>query len=217
VGAAGVDRRLLHRWVQGWALSRGLAPPEPAYSGWRVHVGLPDQTARYVLAEAGAGLQAAARDIDQPHIPLKVCATPERLAASLYEGCLSEGWRLQQVSAFMGAALSAPFEPRIDPPYQLTTRGEVAVWCAEVRLPGMEVAAGGRMTLVDDAAVFDRIETHPDHRRRGLGRAVMQALAGQAVAAGASQGLLVATPDGQALYETLGWRVLSPYVTAVRS
>jgi GNAT superfamily N-acetyltransferase len=211
VGAAGVDRDLLHRWVQGWALSRGLPPPEPAYDGWRVHVGLPDQAARYVFAEAGPGLQAAARDIDQPHIPLKACATPEQVA-----GCLSEGWRLQSVSTFMSAALPAPFEPRVDPPYQLTTRGEVAVWCAEVRLPGMGVAASGRMTLVDDAAVFDRIETHLEHRRRGLGRAVMQALAGQAVAAGAGQGLLVATPDGQALYEILGWRVLSPYVTAVR-
>lgn len=32
---------------------------------------------------------------------------------------------------------------------------------------------------------------------------------------GAVRGVLVATPDGRALYESLGWELHSPYTTAV--
>jgi hypothetical protein len=44
----------------------------------------------------------------------------------------------------------------------------------------------------------------------------MGALGGAARAAGESTGALVATPDGQALYRTIGWASRSLYTTAVR-
>jgi GNAT superfamily N-acetyltransferase len=54
-------------------------------------------------------------------------------------------------------------------------------------------------------AVFDRVETSPAHRRRGLGHHVMGALTGWAVDQGATEGLLAASADGAGLYTSLGW------------
>jgi ribosomal protein S18 acetylase RimI-like enzyme len=55
------------------------------------------------------------------------------------------------------------------------------------------------VVIVGASAVFDRIETDPAHRRRGLGRTLMTRLGGLAVQDGAETGTLVATPDGRAL------------------
>jgi GNAT superfamily N-acetyltransferase len=60
--------------------------------------------------------------------------------------------------------------------------------------------------------VFDRIETHPSHRRKGLARAVMHALDGFNVSE--ARPVLVATTEGRRLYDQLGWTAISPYSTA---
>jgi GNAT superfamily N-acetyltransferase len=52
----------------------------------------------------------------------------------------------------------------------------------------------------------------PTHQRRGLGTAVMQTLRCCRRDEQARE-LLVATDAGRALYEKLGWRVISPYAT----
>jgi GNAT superfamily N-acetyltransferase len=66
------------------------------------------------------------------------------------------------------------------------------------------VAASGRMAVAGTDAVADRVETDPAYRRRGLGRAVMDALVAGAVEMGATRGVLGASSDGRALYRTLG-------------
>ncbi|MGY5128538.1 GNAT family N-acetyltransferase [Streptomyces nigrescens] len=92
---------------------------------------------------------------------------------------------------------------------------------------GPVLAASGRAALTTGApgsspapyapsVVFDMIGTEPAHQRRGLGRAVMTALAGRAVERGARQGVLVASPDGRALYEAMGWRSRSMVTAAGR-
>ncbi|MDO3701713.1 GNAT family N-acetyltransferase [Micromonospora sp. C28SCA-DRY-2] len=45
------------------------------------------------------------------------------------------------------------------------------------------------------------------HRRRGLGSVVMAALHRHAARRGARTGILVATDEGRALYQRLGWVV----------
>jgi predicted GNAT family acetyltransferase len=77
--------------------------------------------------------------------------------------------------------------------------------------------AEGRLIVRGELAVFDRILVVEDHRRRGLGSAVMQALGAEALRSGAGQGLLVATPAGHALYRRLGWCLLSHYTSASRT
>ncbi|MFJ3954437.1 GNAT family N-acetyltransferase [Streptomyces libani] len=99
--------------------------------------------------------------------------------------------------------------------------------CGGADGPGTVLAASGRAALTTGApgsspapyapsVVFDMIGTEPAHQRRGLGRAVMTALAGRAVERGARQGVLVASPDGRALYEAMGWRLRSPVTAAGR-
>lgn len=69
------------------------------------------------------------------------------------------------------------------------------------------VAAEATMAVDGGWATFDRVETLPSHRRRGLGRHVMSVLSARAVADGATRGILAASADGRALYASLGWTV----------
>lgn len=203
---------IVRAWVEGWARSRGTAAPTAAYGGLRVEVGLPDQKARYVFAGPSAGVAQASREIDEPHVFIKVCAPPQ-----VVEPLLTEGWALEPVGFLMitddltrsarRAADGYRYEIEVAPNGYVVTA--YAEWNGEA-------AASGRAFLAGAVAVFDQIVTEPDHRRRGLGRAVMHELALAAAHAGATHGALVATPDGQALYSTLGWRLVSPLTTAVR-
>jgi GNAT superfamily N-acetyltransferase len=205
------DDKILAAWVAGWALSRGVGPPTPAYGGLRVDVGLPDQKARYVFAGVCPGIEEASRAIREPHVFLKVCAPP-----SSVQPLLHPGWVIQPVSYFMTTdSLHRP-EPPLAAGYRVDCRREGPGHVATVITESGQAAASGRAFLVGDVAVFDQIVTDPAHQRRGLGRAVMGALENAAGAAGASTGALVATPDGQALYRTIGWALRSLYTTAVR-
>jgi GNAT superfamily N-acetyltransferase len=67
------------------------------------------------------------------------------------------------------------------------------------------VAASGRVFVVGDTAVFDKIVTEPAFQRRGLGSFIMKALAAQAFEHDVENGLLLASRDGQKLYSHLGW------------
>ncbi|MFE0674914.1 GNAT family N-acetyltransferase [Streptomyces sp. NPDC058867] len=77
-------------------------------------------------------------------------------------------------------------------------------------------AARGQVAVTGPTAVVDQVETDPAHQRRGLGRLVMRRLTDAAARQGATAGVLGATPEGRALYEGVGWRVLAPLTGAVR-
>lgn len=74
-------------------------------------------------------------------------------------------------------------------------------------------AAHGQVAVVGNDAIFDRIGTESDYRRRGLGTVVMQCLTAWALEQGAARGILAASPDGQALYAPLGWKPAGAMVT----
>ena len=57
--------------------------------------------------------------------------------------------------------------------------------------------------------------TEAQFGRRGLGSAIMAELGRCAVRRGATECLLVATSDGKALYERLGWTLRSDIVSAI--
>ena len=77
-----------------------------------------------------------------------------------------------------------------------------------------EFAAFGFAAETTGAFVYYWIVTTPEHQRKGLGRAVMTLLATlrQSVT---SRPVLVATEQGRALYQSLGWQVHAPYASAV--
>ena len=70
---------------------------------------------------------------------------------------------------------------------------------------GNTVAASGRVFVVGETAIFDKIVTEPAFQRRGLGSFIMKALAAQAFEHDVENGLLLASLDGQKLYSHLGW------------
>jgi GNAT superfamily N-acetyltransferase len=200
------DPHLLRIWLTGWCRARGLRSPTPAYGGLHVAVGLPEQKARLVFASASDGLSEASKAIQQPYVFLKACAAPEAMAA-----CLAPGWEMQAP----GFLMEQPILDAASGEGLMVRQEATGLLRADIVRDGV-VAAQGTAVLVDGFAIFDRITTHEDYRRRGFGRRIMTHLGAAARAAGGRHGLLVATVEGRALYESLGWRLHSLYSTAVR-
>ena len=60
-----------------------------------------------------------------------------------------------------------------------------------------------------------RLRAKPQFGRRGLGSAIMAELDRRALGRGVTECLLVATSDGKALYERLGWTLRSDIVSVI--
>jgi GNAT superfamily N-acetyltransferase len=207
-GAMSVDPDLLATWTRGWALTRSVDTPVWDDGGWRIEVGAEDQLRRYVFADACEALARRAASITGPHVFLKVCADETAVRA-----LLPERWTLRPPGFLM--TLDGPMTggPAADDDYQseITAQGK-AVFCTVRDASGAE-AARGRAVVVEDQVIYDRVLVEPEYQRRGLGGRLMRAL--EAATGGPGQGVLVATAEGNALYRTLGWKLESPYTTAV--
>ncbi|MCJ9429159.1 GNAT family N-acetyltransferase [Kordiimonas marina] len=208
-----VDPVLVARWLEGWTRSRETPPPVADHGGLRVDVGLPEQRVRYVFTELGPAIPALAATIHEPYMFLKACASPEAMRA-----ILPPPWSVQPPGYLMtcdGPMTGVMAEVGGLPAgYRLEVNTGAKASSVRVVAEDGSLAASGWVVPVDEFAIYDRIETDPAHRRRGLGRAVMKALEGLAREAGATRGLLVATDDGRALYETVGWSLHTLFCTA---
>jgi len=197
------DAALVEAWATGWTLSRGVDAPTPVAGGHRIVVGEPGHAERLIFPTLDAAtLSDLAARVTAPGIFLKAFCTPEALLAAV-----DARWSPQAPGDLMAVDLVAvPPPATLADGYLQELRAEGAVLVVEIRDADGVLAASGRAALTGGFAVFDKIITDPAHQRRGLGRAVMGALGERARALGADQGVLVATPEGRALYEVLGWR-----------
>jgi GNAT superfamily N-acetyltransferase len=203
-----MDPDLLAVWSRGWALTRGAAAPVEDNGGWRIEVGQADHLRRFVFARADTSVTARAAQVDEPFVFLKIC-DPEAEVRAL----LDSRWRVQRTGHVM--RLDRPMATRArHPGYDAALTVEDGVTHVRLRTDSGTEAARGRAVKIEDAVIFDRIAVEAEHRRRGLGGAVMRALQEAVAGPDLTLGLLVATDEGRALYETLGWRALSDYVTA---
>ena len=201
-------------WIRGWAITREVAPPVAHADGFRIEVGQPRQAARYVFRHASPTLRELGETIVQPWVFLKAAAGTDELRA-----LLPAHWRLEPEGTLMTCG-DATFSgsAALAPGYALHTRDAAARTRradVEVRASDGSLAASGHLALDERFAIYDRIVTEPAHQRRGLGRAVMHALQALARAHGRRANVLVASTQGRALYETLGWRAHAPWSTAV--
>lgn len=205
-----LDLGLLERWLTGWSLARGLPLPRHYGGGLVVEVGWPEQLRRHVFVEAGEALQACAAHIQAPFIYLKAAVEPAHM-----QRVLPATWQLEPPRYVMQCPTAMP--KFISPPVGYVAQVTVEHGASVVRLVDAtgQTAAIGRVVLHGESAVFDRIETLENHRRKGLGSSVMCALDALVRQAGMSERLLVATEAGRALYASLGWQVVAPYSTAV--
>lgn len=201
--------RLARQWVLGWAVSRGTEPPVEQAEGFRIDVGLPHHVVRYVLLDADepaveAAVRKVAGSVTVPNTWLKAFVAPDLVAS-----WLPAGWTSGPPTFLMATGLR-PSEVRAPDGYALTTETTAGVTFVRVLASDGAVAARGQIAVTGESAVVDQVETDPAHQRRGLGSLVMRTLANDAVAQGASTGVLGASAEGRALYEALGWKVHAP-------
>ena len=201
-------------WTRGWAVTRAVDPPVPHADGFRIAVGLPTQAARYVFAGPSPAIARLGESITRPWVYIKAHATSEQLRA-----LLPERWRIEDLH-YMMTCTDRPFpgSGTVPPGYRVEVDDALAatrLGHVQVLAPDGTLAASGHLALDARLAIYDRIRTEPAHQRRGLGRAVMHALQALARRHERHAGVLVATEQGRALYETLGWRLHSPWAGAV--
>ncbi|PRC90915.1 GNAT family N-acetyltransferase [Solimicrobium silvestre] len=205
-----VHKEIVKAWVLGWTLSRGTAPPVQIENAYRVDVGLPDHCTRYVLPQLDPNfLHDLTEQLLEPGTWLKICA-PSALVAPL----LSQAWSIKDTGHMMIRALRVMARPA-PPDYLLVTTSDGAVLDVKMLDQAGEIAATGRIAVIQPFAVIDQVVTSPSHQRRGLGSFVMEVLCQHAAEQGAQTGVLVATDEGMALYRSLGWALHSVVTSAV--
>lgn len=200
-----MERELAAAWVGGWAVSRGTAAPRPTPWGLRVDVGTPGQVARYVMLQSR---EPIVRDlvsrVRTPAMWLKVFEEPEAV-----EPWLSPDWTRDAPGWLMAVDLVA--RPVTQPEgYAVEVERTGGVIRVQVHAADGSAAAKGQAGLDGATAVVDQVSTQPEHQRRGLGSVVLRTLGNEALASGAGRGILGATIQGRALYETLGWKTYAP-------
>ncbi|EPH43757.1 GNAT family N-acetyltransferase [Streptomyces aurantiacus] len=206
-------------WIDGWVASRGAAPPVVEPWGFTVDVGQAKHPTRHVLGATGADVQEAdvrkvAASVAGADVWLKVFDHPDRVAP-----WLGPEWWLDPEPGYLMTVPLAPVAPhRLTAPddYRLRTWSRGGVIRAMVAATDGSWAARGQIAPTGRTAVADQIETSPEHRRKGLGSLVMRTLAVAAVEQGAEIGVLAGTPEGRALYESLGWRVVAALTSTRR-
>src|SRR5262249_19958131 len=149
-------------------------------------------------------LRALATEITDPWIYLKV-GMPSRALAPLWP----QGWVVQDNGFMMITRLEPPASTGPDPlraGYRLSIEGAAVITVSIGDDAGVR-AASGKMAMAVGYATCEQIITEENPRRRGLARAVMQALTAAAVRRGIGRAVLVATSDGHELYSALGWQL----------
>ena len=163
---------------------------------------------RWVFPRPCDGLRAVAQDMAAPRHYLKLCGSSEELRSAL-----PARWEIQPENYFMMAAATILDTRPLPHGYRMELDRTGPVARARIIAPDGDLAASGCAAEAADVFIYDRIETAQDHRRKGLGIAVMVAL-GAARKSLTNPQLLVATGDGRSLYASLGWSVIAPFATA---
>ena len=208
-----LDDDLLETWVSGWAQARGyLMRHEGRFPAALLHDRTNDW--EYFALEPShdefAALASSARNS-----PTRLFTIVTTRASEIYGAAMVYGLQIRSTDEVLMVAdmaeqdVEAPVLPWDD--LETETRHEDNLGTVTVLSEGNAIARG-QVAVVNGHAVFDRIITEPDFRRRGLGSYVMRALSALALEDDADAGLLIASVDGQELYRFLGWETLASVV-----
>jgi ribosomal protein S18 acetylase RimI-like enzyme len=207
---------LVRRWQAGWSLARDWNDYTAEDGVVAVRIGEPERMVEHVLTDEDPvrlkrAAELAVSDGHPPGASRVTVATADPCQVS--RQLESIGLEVMRRSWLLTVPLADQPKQPVRSPYRLETELQPGV--IDVRaLAAGEPAAQGRMTVTGTDAVADMVGTEPAHRRRGLGLAVMGGLVTEAIKQGATDGLLVASPDGLELYRALGWSVAAHMVFA---
>lgn len=203
-----IDPVLVYAWQAAHSVARSAPAPVLDRGGYRVDTGSEKEVKRWVFPALCEGLYEVAREVSLPRHFLKLCGTSEALRS-----VTPPQWEIQPEHYFMASTAAVSGIGVVPEGYGLEVHRAGPVTLVRILTPHGDLAAHGSAAETADAFVYDRIETAPEHRRKGLGIAVMHAL-GAARVSSATPQLLVATEDGRALYARLGWQVIGALATA---
>lgn len=203
-----MDPKLVFAWQAAHSLARKSPPPVHDRGGFRVDTHSEKEVKRWVFPELCDGLHGIAREISAPRHYLKLCGTNAEL-----RGAVPSRWDIESENYFMETTAMLQKACLLPDGYTLEVHHDGPVTQVKIVARNGDLAASGTAAESMDAFVYDRIETALDHRRKGLGIVVMNALRSARKSAAARQ-LLVATEDGRGLYARLGWVVIAPFATA---
>ncbi len=198
--------RLLEVWVAGWAGCRGY---QTSTEGRFPAVLRADTTGEWeYFAYDPSDDEFAALAAKTAEAPARVLTILSNDVARYTQ--LAEKHRLNVTSASQAMMIVDMETQDAEDPWlsdddlSLATSELDGVHHAVVR-SDETLAASGRVFVVGQTAVFDKIVTEQAFQRRGLGTFIMKALAAQAFEHDVENGLLLASLDGQKLYSHLGW------------
>lgn len=200
------------KWAFGYCAARGYARPvaAPAPATLWFDVGKPDQAGRFILGEvSGAGVAAAFAAIETSHIYVDVAAPRAAILPHI-----PPQWHPRDPMWLMAAGADTS-AARPTPDFAIEVEESADRFEAIARHLDGSLAARGVVGIHGAVAVYDQIVTEPQFSRRGLGSAIMAERGRLAAGRGVTERLLVATPDGKALYERLGWTLRSEIVSAI--
>ena len=202
---------ILEKWLSAWSISRELPLPTKFKSGYKVDVGYEKQKVRYVFAEPNNDFIQLSETISENWIFLKVCASPAEI-----KNKIPEKWVIQPQGYMMSCAspMNIPGKSLPDG-YKLVFDSYKSTSVVNVVANDGELAATGRVVIVGDLAVYDRISTAENHQRKGLATFLIKELEQIAISKNVNQNFLVATELGKVLYQSLGWNICSLYTSVV--
>lgn len=206
-----IPANLLEKWLKAWSLSRKLPLPVKYKSGLMVEVGYLNQKRRYVFTELNDDLIELSKSIDQPGIFLKFCSSPDKL-----KNRISPKWVVQPqgylMSCFHQMNIS---DSTLNANYKIEFEHYNSTYVIRIVTKDGELGCIGRVVLIDDLAIYDRISTEPDHQRMGLATFLMKELEKIALSNDVFHNLLVATEEGKLFYQSIGWKIESLYTSLV--
>lgn len=98
-------------------------------------------------------------------------------------------------------------DPGAWPAPAMTAVSPQDTWYAAARVDGVVAGRAWSHLAGSLAGVFD-MDVWPPHGRQGLGTGLLRAVCAAAAGAGATHAVLNATPDGERLYRTCGFRCI---------
>lgn len=207
---AHVDDDLFRTWLSGWSACRGYDVRDDGRTASVVLTDQHGQTEHFLVEpDLDLFLEVAGGIREDPLRLLTVVTNrmPELLGAVEPLGMHVTDQEQSLMSVGMlGQDVEDPRPP--GGVFTLDRSAEGACRRVAVHAHG-EIAARGSVAAVGEHAVFDRIGTAERFRRRGLGTFVMRALTAAVLEDHVTTGLLMASAEGRALYEVLGWRHLA--------
>jgi GNAT superfamily N-acetyltransferase len=208
---ATISKDIIQKWLTGWSVSRGLPIPSAFRSGFKADVGFEKQKCRYVFPVLNDDFFELAKTVVEPWTFLKVCAPADKLV-----NLLPPRWVIQPQGYMMHCF--HPMKKRalsLNKEFELDLEENGVTYYLQIRDIQGALAASGRVVLIEEIAIYDRISTELEYRRRGLATLLLFELERIALSKGVRKNVLVATEEGRGLYTSLGWDLYSHYTSFV--